>query len=316
MSQEATKLATDYSNKIINIFREELLELTNTLKKDISIVTMGSFARREATQHSDVDYYILTKDELTDEEFESIKSIIDKVIIDNDIKMPAKSGAFDDEVIQIEEMKKNIGGFNDPTKKLTHRMLFLLESEWLYNESIYNELFDDLICLYVRKKITAHQLCRFLLNDIIRYYRTICIDFEFKATEDGKPWGIRNIKLMFARKLLYFSGILIIAETVQHTCDTKRKILKDMLQLTPIERIEKIGGVKAEKALSMYDEFIEKMSSEKLREVLTDTDEDREEHSEEFRVVKNMGHHFSWELSRLLNDVYDSSHPIHHAIKF
>jgi len=47
---------------------------------------------------------------------------------------------------------------------------------------------------------------RFLLHDLIRYYRTICVDFEYKTYENGKPWGDRNIKIQFSRKFLYFSN--------------------------------------------------------------------------------------------------------------
>ena len=159
-------------------------------------------------------------------------------------------------------------------------------------------------------------MCRFLLNDLVRYYRTICVDFEYKTHDGKKSWGDRNIKLMFSRKLLYFSGLLVIAETVQHTRNTKISKVLLYLNMTPIERVISICGQKSEKSLLLYDKFLEKLSKDEVRKILCNTEQERDDQSDEFRVFKNEAHHFTWELSRLLTEVYDSAHPIHLAIKF
>lgn len=82
----------------------------------------------------------------------------------------------------------------------------------------------------------------FFLNDLIRYYRTICVDFEYKTFEANKPWGIRNIKLIFSRKLIYFSGVLIAAEMYQRSAQQKKKIVKELISLSPVERLRKACG--------------------------------------------------------------------------
>lgn len=115
---------------------------------------------------------------------------------------------------------------------------------------------------------------------------------------------------------MYFSGVLAVAETAQHTYKEKRRVLIDMLRKTPITRLELICGDHANRALDSYDAFIESMGEESFRSMLQRTTIDRNSHSDEFRLMKNKGHHFSWELARLLKDTYDSSHPIHHALLF
>jgi predicted nucleotidyltransferase len=279
----------------------------------VCIATVGSFARREASKQSDIDFFVIV-DGLTDGKNEV--NLFRKVVSKFDIRMPAESGAFN-EIETRRSMTCNIGGENDTTEKLTRRLLLLLEGEWLYNEKLFNDLFDDFLNRYVKDSITQHQLCRFLLNDLIRYYRTIGVDFEYKTEEGGKPWGDRNIKLMFSRKLLYFSGILVVAETVQNDASAKRAILKKYLRMTPLNRVQEICGARADRALAMYDEFIRLMALPEIRDMLKRTTQDRiQGQSPEFRGIKNKAHHFSWELSRLLSETYDSSHPIHLAIKF
>lgn len=307
----AIEKTISYSEESIEKLRKDLKQaLPNS---DVLVVTVGSFARREASKQSDLDFFVICEDddENSEKDYETVIEIFNK----SDIIMPSLDGAFA-QLEKSEIMLNNIGGNDDSTERLTRRMLFLFECEWLFNENKFKKLFNDIINRYVQESITQHQLCRFLLNDLIRYYRTICVDFEYKTVEKGKTWGDRNIKLLFSRKLLYFSGLLVIAETVQHTCITKRKILIENLGLTPIDRIKKLCGSNADRALYYYNEFIEELSKSSVRNILNKTCKDRDAQLEEFRNLKNKGHHFSWEISRLLGETYDESHPIHHAIKF
>jgi len=157
-------------------------------------------------------------------------------------------------------------------------------------------------------------LSLFLLNDAIRYYRTICVDFEYKTTEGNKPWGTRNIKLIYSRKLLYFSAILVCAETAQRSYSDKIETTKKLLSLTPIERIQTVCGSRAEKALKLYDDFLGNFAKENIRNKLNSLTMDTARDSKLFRQLKNGGHHFTWELLKLLKETYDQSHPIRRAL--
>jgi predicted nucleotidyltransferase len=281
---------------------------------DILLGTYGSYARREASEQSDLDFFVICRNAgqigRAKEIVEPIATRLTKIAG----RKPSAKGAFGD-VEDLETMLSNIGGNDDHNSKITRRILFLLEGEWLGNQAMFEEVLDQLLGKYVRDTITSHQLALFLLNDIIRYYRTICVDFEFKTIQDvdPKPWGTRNIKLVFSRKLLYFSGLLIVAETAQRTYAEKMKSLRRLCSMPVADRILDICGERSVYALKLYDEFLEALSHAEVRQALDETNE-TDRTKEPFRTLKDKGHHFSWSLMSLLRDTYDISHPIHRAI--
>ena len=230
-------------------------------------------------------------------------------------KAPSSDGVFG-KTNDLPGMLKNIGGDRDTNEAITKRVLFLLEGEWIAGEALAQKLRNDLIDCYVRPNITSHQIALFLLNDIIRYYRTICVDFEFKTMQSlkPKPWGTRNVKLVFSRKLLYFSGVIAIAETAQKTYGQKKKSLLELFAMPVADRLLSVCGERAVRPLRIYEEFLEEMSKAEVREQLDNVTEANRDKSQTFRILKDRGHHFSWELLSLLKQTYESSHPIHRAL--
>jgi predicted nucleotidyltransferase len=306
------KAARDFSNAKLKRMRS-LVQRHSGLD-DILLGTYGSYARREASSQSDLDFFVICR---TPDQTTMARTVIEPIalkLVKIAGRKPSKSGAFGD-VEDLETMLSNIGGNDDHNSKITRRILFLLEGEWLSNESFFEEVLEKLLGKYVRDTITSHQFALFLLNDIIRYYRTMCVDFEFKTIQDAdpKPWGTRNIKLVFSRKLLYFSGLLMVAETAQRSHGEKIKVLKRLIKMPVIDRILDVCGPSSVQALKLYDYFMGALSEADVRHALDQTTEaDRSQ--EPFRTLKDTGHHFSGKRMSLLRETYDISHPIHRAL--
>jgi len=170
---------------------------------------------------------------------------------------PATDGPFAGS-INRSSLLSNIGGSEDSNETITRRVLLLLEGEWLSNEEGFDSIRKCVIERYVKGTPKDHQLALFLLNDIIRYWRTIAVDFAFKTTEGDspKPWAIRNIKLVFSRKLMYAGGLFAVGMTVDRTEGAKIKILEDLFCMPVIERMKYICGPnRVSKALASYDFF-------------------------------------------------------------
>ena len=144
----------------------------------------------------------------------------------------------------------------------------------------------------------------------------MAVDYEFKTVETSKvkPWGIRNIKLIFSRKLLYASGLFSVATTADRTRSHKISGLEMLFDLPVIDRMVEIcGASNAENVLRSYDHFLSKLEDEGIRGHLKSLDlEGRKDPI--FRELKNEGHHFTRELLKLFERTFDTTHPIRRAI--
>lgn len=243
----------------------------------------------------------------------SVSSAIGNIVPNH----PSKDGAFG-ESVNRNEILSCIGGDDDSNKNITRRILFLLEGEWLFNEEGLRCFRREILERYIGEGMTDHQLALFLLNDIIRYYRTIAVDYEFKISGNGapKPWAIRNIKLVFSRKLLYASGLFSIAMTVDRARDEKIEILEDLFNRPVMERMLAIcGEARMGPVVASYNRFLDFLGDPGNREHLaTLKRSDRDD--EHFREIKNEGHHFTRELLKVFEGTFDSTHPIRRAVVF
>ena len=299
----------EYSNKTLGRLRERLDRLNMT---DQVVVTYGSYARREASENSDVDFFILSGEEHCSKDLiAEVRAAIKKVVPHS----PASDGAFND-VEKRTKMLRNIGGSDDDNWNITRRVLLLLEGEWLFNCDGLQDLRKKILDRYVPESIADHQLALFLLNDIIRYYRTVAVDYEFKTTEaeEVKPWAIRNVKLVFSRKLLYASGLFSVAMTADRTREEKLEVLEQLFALPVIERMIFICGKSRMKpVLQSYQVYLDRMSDAGTRTHLQNL-KPKGRKDPVFREIKNEGHRFTRELLKLLDDTFDSTHPIHRAV--
>ena len=166
--------------------------------------------------------------------------------------------------------------------------------------------------------MTDHQLALFLLNDIIRYYRTVAVDYEFKISGNGapKPWAIRNIKLVFSRKLLYASGLFSIAMTVDRAREEKIEILEELFDRPVVDRMMAIcGEARMGPVVASYNRFLDFLGNPGNRAHLAMLQRSNRD-DERFRKIKNEGHHFTRELLKVFEATFDSTHPIRRAVVF
>lgn len=279
-------------------------------RDDIIVGVNGSYARQEVVEASDVDIFFLgTQFVVPAKEAQEI--FIPK-LESLGFKPPSPGGVFEN-ALAVSILRDNIGGSEDTNVTITRRMLFLLEGEWLFNEQAFRRARTEIVGAYVKDTSGEGHLCKYFLNDVVRYWRTICVDYEGKARFRNKSRGIRYIKLRFSRLILYFAGVLAAAETYDLPLDRKMVILEEMLAMNPLDRIRRIVGSKADGIITRYSDFLATVGDKNSRaelEVLGPEYADTPTYvrlRESARLFRN-------ELVDLLYDHYGAKHEIIRAL--
>lgn len=279
-------------------------------REDAAVVYVGSIGRREAVDGSDDDFMFLVDD--PGERATGIEPVTNALRTLHDFEEPSRRGIFAEPVIRS-DLIDNIGLAADDNANTTRRMLFLLESTWAWNESYYAMTFDRILDRYIDRSVKDYRPPRFILNDLIRYWRTMCVDFAGKEHEGPEKWGIRNAKLRTSRKMLFAGGLLPVLTCADLPKNEMAPYLKHELALPPVDRVASAFLRQDEtidagaRALSAYDEFVGLLGDRAAREELESLDREAAAGSEVFQRVKSLGKILEASLLSLLFEPGDKA---------
>jgi len=262
---------------------------------DVSVTLFGSWARRELTEGSDNDWGILAPNaRVTDPDVVELAATCRKRF-NKDDKAPGAQEIFG-VPFAWPRLARHVGLDPDSNRNLTRRMLTLLESVAITGparDQCWRAIFDRFIAADVR----SHRPPRFLLNDTIRYWRTICVDFEGKhaiAGEHDKKWVMRNAKLRTSRTMLFAGGVLPILFCRLHDKDSIPRFLEQQLGAPPVDRVAwaflEMGLVdEGQRCLAAYDEWVSMLQSAADRKALEELRAETRDDSSTFQRVRDIG---------------------------
>jgi predicted nucleotidyltransferase len=184
--------------------------------KGVDIVAFGSLARREWTDQSDFDYLVVVHELGLARELREALKVAERARQKLEAGAPGATGMFG-VIVSSAELIARIGLETDTNQTLTRRLLMLEESVSLYDSVAHKSFLKSMLDRYLieyegREKVGTP---RFLLNDVVRHWRTVAVDYQAKnwqrVTDEG--WGLRYLKLKISRKLA-FAGTLAPLLTV------------------------------------------------------------------------------------------------------
>jgi hypothetical protein len=235
---------------------------------DAAVVLFGSWGRHELTPHSDDDWVILVNGGERDGVRPSTDEMERRIGVAE--RKPGAQGVFGD-IVFCDHLVGRIGLDTDDNRNLTRRVLLLLESQPVANDRVHRDCWERVLEGYLDDSVKDFRPPRFLLNDVIRYWRTICVDFVGKERQGtGEKWALRNLKLRTSRRVLFAGGLLPILLCHRHSAKEMRPFLVSRLALPPTDRLAAAfldcdvpdAGVRA---LGAYDRWIEMLCDEAVR---------------------------------------------------
>mgnify|MGYP002777861012 CR=1 FL=1 len=238
-----------------------------------TVAVAGSLGRMEVSNASDADIIVVLDKEVelnsqvAREAYESVWQCLKPL----NLERPKPTGVFADPT-NISDLTTNIGKASEVYNVFGKRLLLLLESQPLYQDLNYSNLLDQIIdkyAFYIQNDSTKEWTL--LLNDLIRYFRSLAVNYQWDFDFEGQKWAIRNIKLRHSRLVMYAGLLLLLGEASKERQD-KMTWLKQKLNFTPLERIAWVYEQSQDwnffRIAGLYNVFLSNISDPTIRSQL------------------------------------------------
>ncbi len=160
--------------------------------------------------------------------------------------------------------------------------------------------------------IASRTIPRFLLNDVVRYWRTITVDAAAKVRERGEQgWQIRRLKLRTSRKLIFSAGLVMSLDAhvlTNESGDGLLDALAQHVQETPLARLARAAlASDAQLALARpvfeaYDRFLSLIDDREARAFLEQAGPKEAENNEMVAEARAIGRAFGEAIENFFFD--------------
>lgn len=269
-----------------------------TVDPGVTVALMGSWGRRELTSGSDEDWLVVHRGAAGAEVRPGVEEL--SVVLNP----PAGTQDIFNRAVAVEELTR-FGLDDDDNTNMTQRLLFLLESVPLLGPEAHRDAQRAILAAYLEGERRDRRPPRFLLNDVVRYWRTIAVDFEGKARQGSHKWALRHAKLRTSRAMLFAGGLLPILGCHHVVADEVLPFLLEAFAEPPTDRVARAflehdaadaGG----RTLGAYDRFLRLIDDPEQRGHLETLDRESAPADPVFQEARRLGREVQQGLLALL----------------
>lgn len=276
----------------------------------LTVGIAGSLARMEATSQSDCDLVVVLR-ESVDPHSTSSRNAFERVwgcLVGLNLAPPENDGIYSGPVsVQALLDPTTIGKVAEDQRAFGSRILFLLELQPVWGEAAFRELSTAIVKRYANRYVALDSTKQwtYLLNDLVRYFKSLCQTYLFAELFDDQRWRLRNLKARHSRLLIY-AGLLFLLGDASRITVNKPQWLAERLTWTPLERLAASYATRGDGQFALLasglNEFVSAVSDPAFRDSLAVTLEPESplarESNPQFLRLKHNGDDFMAELLR------------------
>ncbi len=260
--------------------REEMKRIQAGLQDQLpeevrTVAVAGSLGRMEAAPNvSDCDAIVVLHDDVEEGSRKAVHDKVWDVLKNLGVEAPKATGNFADPTTAKDLCdKKHVGASDENMKVFSKRVLLLLETQPLYNEQEYDRLITEVVEGYGDRYVSkdSKKEWGFLINDLVRYFRSLCVNYQWDFENEPEKWCLRNVKLRHSRLIMYGGLRMLLGE-----CSRERKDkvgwLRGRLRMTPLERTAFVYAQRTDtgffRIAGFYNTFLRHLNDADVRDEL------------------------------------------------
>jgi predicted nucleotidyltransferase len=242
----------------------------------LAVFCAGSLARQEVGKKSDLDIFVTAdSDRRLQSRLGEYSVIAELIHLNRELGFDEFSN--DGQYLKIyfvDDLTRKTGSPTDDSENsFTTRMLMVLESEPLLHDERYERHVANVLEHYYRDHVGKKSFRPlFLLNDLLRYWRTLCLNYEERREDPSKPWRKKNVNLKFSRMVTVFGTVLPLVLNPAATAED----FVPLCRKRPLERlagaIDRLEDARLNsewpRILDIYEEFLEWKELDDVEEAL------------------------------------------------
>ena len=277
-------------------------------KRVAMVAVSGSLGRMEQLNHSDGDFIVLLRDGISldfssaQHAFQNVWSVLNPL----GLGKPKATGIYATPSKQADLCDPDTRGqVAEDVSTFGKRIQLLLDCQPVYGVDAFRNTVDSIIERYTSGMVESRyeSIWKYLLDDLIRYFRSLNVVVRWEARDRPGYWRLRNVKRNHSRLMMYAGLLLLMGEADRQPGDGI-DWLKDRLSLTALERVAfgyaQQGDENFSRIAQYYERYLSRLGDSDFFTALTDDENCEIEGHPQYRELEDNSRQLLAELSRFI----------------